>query len=159
MQVLHLAAPSLTQQFDYAIQRSIPILVTIASNTFQATDTVKVLSQLVKSELYVPVHGFEYAHKTNASIFPKDGGEETHVCHYQLYQAFVPNALRQSLAVIIMHAWTLVWHDGSCDHTMLAENVLPKLLLSPGQAHGAACRGRCGMHRAASFHKIYQLSP
>ena len=42
LQVLHIAAPSLTQQFDYASQRSIPILVTIVSNTFQASDTVKV---------------------------------------------------------------------------------------------------------------------
>ena len=41
LQMVHLAAPSLTQQFEYASTRQIPVLVLLAS-TFGATGAVKV---------------------------------------------------------------------------------------------------------------------
>ena len=40
--MLHLAAPSLTQQFEYASARAIPILVTLLASSFSASGTVKV---------------------------------------------------------------------------------------------------------------------
>ena len=40
--MVHAAAPSVTEQYEYANMRRIPILVTLHGATFTATDTVRV---------------------------------------------------------------------------------------------------------------------
>ena len=42
VQMMHKTNPSLTDQFDYANVRRIPIMVTLQKATFDANDTVKV---------------------------------------------------------------------------------------------------------------------
>lgn len=42
VQMVHMAAPSATEQYDYANARHIPVLVTLHGASFSASDTVKV---------------------------------------------------------------------------------------------------------------------